>query len=93
MNVMVIYTLYICIYTFYELLLRQTFLASLIPLYNHEAKISLFIQIAMTREGSALLLSNDIMNSIVNCKFFNMSYNRSKPLGIIICSYPPIANY
>lgn len=51
-------------------------------MYNHEAKISLFIQIAMTREGSALLLSNNILNSIINCNFFNMRYDRRKPLGI-----------
>lgn len=55
--------------------------ASLNPLYNHEAKISLFMQIASRREGAALLLSNDLLNSITHCKFINVRFERNQIEG------------
>lgn len=52
--------------------------ASLVALYNHEAKISLFMQIASRAEGAALLLSNDLLSSISDCKFINVRFERNQ---------------
>lgn len=88
MNVMVIQKKSVI----FHLLIIFFCIASLIPLYNHEAKISLFIQIAMAKEGSALLLSNGIMNNISGCKFINTRFDRIQSGGNIISSNRSLIN-
>ncbi|KAI8888583.1 hypothetical protein K501DRAFT_209766 [Backusella circina FSU 941] len=44
---------------------------SLIPLYTYEAEMSLFMQLALTKNGAALLLNNGIIDSLTCCKFIN----------------------
>lgn len=39
------------------------------------------MQIASRREGAALLLSNDLLNSITNCKFINVRFERNQIEG------------
>jgi hypothetical protein len=48
--------------------------APLDPLYNYEAKMSLFMQIASNTEGASLLLSNGILNSLAHLKFVNARF-------------------
>lgn len=45
------------------------YIASLIPLNIHEAKISFFMQIALNKEGASLLVNNGLLQTLNNCTF------------------------
>lgn len=45
------------------------YIASLIPLNIHEAKISFFMQIALSKEGALLLVNNGLLQTLNNCTF------------------------